>query len=57
MLKTQLLGVPWWPSGCGSSIITAVAPASALERVQSLAWEFLHAIDMAKTIKKDLVIL
>lgn len=33
------LGVPWWPSSEGPSIAAAGA------RVQSLAWEILHAED------------
>ena len=36
------LGVPWWPSSEGPSIAAAGA------RVQSLAWELLHAMGTAK---------
>ena len=44
--KEILYGVPWWPSGWGFSVITAVA------QVQSLARELLHAAGKAKKKKK-----
>ena len=36
-------GVPWWPSGKESSVVTAVAWVIALAWVWSLAQEFQHA--------------
>lgn len=43
------MGVPWWPSGRGLSIVTAVVG------VGSLAWEFPHGAGTAKKKKKNLI--
>ena len=40
--KLVIAGVPWWPSGYRSGIVTAVA------WVQSLVQELLHAMGVAK---------
>ena len=43
-----MIGVPWWPSAIGSSIITAVPWVIAVILVQSLARELPHAAGVAK---------
>ena len=42
------VGVPWWPSVEGPGGVTAVAQATAVARVHSLAWELQRAMDVAK---------
>ena len=45
--KEKSTGVPWWPSSYRFSIVTAVTQITAVAGVQSLAWEFLHAMGVA----------
>lgn len=47
------LGVPQWPVGYGSGIVSAVAQFTALVCVRSLAWEHPYAIGMAKKTKPN----
>jgi len=46
LFKYFNVSIPWWPSTEGSGFVTAVV------RVQSLAWELLHASGAAKKKKK-----
>ena len=42
LVSLKLARGPWWPSGQGSGVVTAVV------WVRYLAWELLHAAGMAK---------
>ena len=50
--RKENLRVPWWVSGFRIGVVTAVAWLAAVARVQSLAWELLHAMDAAKKSKQ-----
>lgn len=44
----MLLGVSWWLSGLGISIVPAVIWVTSVGKAQSLARELLQAVGMAK---------
>lgn len=47
----MLLGVSWWLSGLGISIVPAVIWVTSVGKAQSLARELLQAVGMAKKKK------
>ena len=47
------MGVPWWLSGLGSVIVTAMTQVASVAQVQALAGELAHAVGMSKTKTKQ----
>lgn len=46
-------GVPWWPSSCGPSVVTAVAWFTPVLQVESLAGDLPHAAGMSPHQKRE----